>query len=87
VVYLAESVADHPEVAAGICSLCHMRERVTSLAEVDREAIVLAAKQGTLAGVKEVKERLGWSIGEAVTAVHVLRVHAEQSPATDRPRD
>ncbi len=68
--------SDEAPAAVGICSFCHMRERLTGIPDADREAIRLAASRGTLVGIKEVRRRLGWSIREAIDAVELLRDRA-----------
>jgi hypothetical protein len=83
VIYLAELTPDHPDLAADVCSLCHMRARAAALSAADRKAIHAAAKRGTLAGIRETRERLGWSHNEAVTLLLVLRGSAEPSAAAD----
>ena len=50
---------DHPELASGVCSLCHMRERAEGLPVADLQAIRTAASSGVLPAVKVVRERLG----------------------------
>ena len=75
--YLGDCAADHPEMVAGVCSLCHMRELAAALPAADRDAIVSAMERGRLPAVNAARERLGWSIGEAVSLVHVLRGSAE----------
>ena len=67
VLFHREFTANEPRVAAGVCSLCHIRGRLASIPDLDREAIRLAANRATLIGVKEVRERLGWSIWPTIT--------------------
>ena len=77
---------DHPELASGVCSTCRMRERADSLPATDVEAIRTAARVGILPAVKVARERLGWSLNEAVSLVHVLGADAEPAAAADPPR-
>ncbi len=74
---------DHPELASGVCSTCHMLERANSLPTADLEAIRMAARVGILPAVKVARERLGWSLKEAVSLVHVLVADAEPDAAAD----
>lgn len=76
VVYRVEFATRLRGLSDDICSSCHMRNRLSSLPENTREAIRSAAVSGVLAGVKEIRVRLGWSIHEAVDAVHILRPDA-----------
>jgi hypothetical protein len=69
---------DHPELASGVCSTCRMRERAEGLPAADVEAIRAAASGGVLPAVKVVSERLGWSLNEAVSLVHVLSSQANR---------
>ncbi len=73
--------------SATICSFCAMRERLAGLPQADREAIHLAANRGTLAGIKEIRRRLGWSIREAVDAVELLRVRVTGLPNSEHRLD
>jgi hypothetical protein len=75
---------DHPELASGVCSTCRMRERANGLSADDVAAIRTAARIGTLLAVKVARGRLGWSLNEAVSLVHVLRADAEPGAAPDR---
>jgi hypothetical protein len=68
---------DHPELASEVCSTCRMRERADGLPASDVAAIRAAARVGTLPAVKVARERLGWSLSEAVSLVHVLSADAE----------
>jgi hypothetical protein len=68
---------DHPELVSRVCSTCRMRERADGLPAADVEAILAAASGGILPAVMVVRERLGWSLNEAVSLVHVLRDRAE----------
>lgn len=72
VMYLDETATEHPEFAAGICATCRIRERADVLGSADRKAILAAARQGVVRGVKEARDRLGWSISEATSLIHVL---------------
>jgi hypothetical protein len=72
---LGDPVVDWPEFAVGICSVCQVRERVAVLSAEDWEAIRVAASRGTVSAIKEMRERLGWSILEAVTSVELMRNH------------
>ena len=65
-------VSEHPEIAAGVCAKCGMRERAAQLPKADVEAIRKAANGGVLPALKVAQERLGWSLSEAVLLVHVL---------------
>jgi hypothetical protein len=73
VLHLRESPEQPSRLASHTCETCQIRVRVAGIPEPDREAIRAAAGRGTLIGVKEVRERLGWSIREAVSAVELLR--------------
>lgn len=73
VLYLHESLKWAPWLASEVCSTCRIRERLAGIPEADREAIRAATGRGTIAGIKEARERLGWSIHEAVLAVELLR--------------
>jgi hypothetical protein len=64
--------SDHPELLSRICSTCRMRERADGLMTADVEAVLEAASGGVLPAVKVVRERLGWSLNEAVSLVWVL---------------
>jgi hypothetical protein len=77
---------DHPELASGVCSTCRMRERAAGLPAADVAAIHAAARGGVLAAVKVARERLGWSLNEAVSLVHVLGAAAEPDVAPDPRR-
>jgi hypothetical protein len=78
---------DHPELASGVCSTCRMRERADALPAVDVEAIRAVARAGVLPAVKVARERLGWSLNEAVSLVHLLLAGAEPDAAAVRPRE
>jgi len=85
VVFFGGRPPDDPELASGVCSTCRMRERADGLPAADLEAIRAAAKGGILPAVKVARERLGWSLQDAVSLVHVLGTDAEQV-AADRPQ-
>jgi hypothetical protein len=53
-----------------------MRERADALPAVDVEAIRAAARGGVLPGIKVARERLGWSLNDAVSLVQVLGAEA-----------
>jgi hypothetical protein len=72
VMYLDEIATEHLEFAAGTCGTCRIWERADALGAADRSAILAAARQGVVRGVKEARDRLGWSIGEAASLVQVL---------------
>jgi hypothetical protein len=58
-----------------------MRGRAEALPAADVEAILAAATGGVLPAVKVVRQRLGWSLNDAVSLVHLLRERAEQNAA------
>lgn len=72
VTYSIEHATHYPELAASICSACHMRERAAVLPATDRDAIRAALKRGTFAAVVEAHERLDWSLRDVISLVHVL---------------
>jgi hypothetical protein len=74
---------DDPMLASAVCSTCTMRARAATIGIADREAIRAAADRGVLAAVKVARERLGWSLSEAVSLVHVLSADAEPGAAAD----
>lgn len=74
---------DHPELISRVCSTCRMRERADGLPAADVEAIVASTSGGTLAAVMVARERLGWSLREAVELVQVLRDRAESGAVAD----
>ncbi len=47
-------------------------DRVAALTAEDREAIRVAATRGKVSAVKEFRERLGWSIPDAATAIDLV---------------
>lgn len=67
-----ETATEDPDVAVGICGMCRSRERARALGVADRKAILVAAREGVVHGVKEARDRLGWSTGEAASLVQVL---------------
>ena len=73
VVHHREFLNQSPWFASQVCSMCELQERLAAIPEADREAIRAATGRGTLAGVKAARERLGWSIPDAVSAVELLR--------------
>ncbi len=78
VVFFGGRLPDHPELSSGVCTTCRMRERADHLPAADLEAIRAAASGGVLPAVKFVRERLGWSIHDAVSLVHLLGTDAGQ---------
>jgi hypothetical protein len=52
-----------------------------ALPAADVEAICAAARVGMIPAIKVVGERLGWSLNEAVSLLHLLGVEAEPSYA------
>jgi len=61
-----------------------MREKAERVPATDIEAILAAASVGALRAVKVARERLGWSVKDAVSLVHVLRNRTELgAPADD----
>jgi hypothetical protein len=77
VVFCGGRPPDHPELASGVCSECRMRERADGLQEADLKAILAAASSGVIPAIKVVRERLGWSLQDAVSLLNVLGIHAE----------
>jgi hypothetical protein len=58
----------------GVCFECHMRDRLSRGSEDDLEVIRAEAQlRGPVAGVREMRRLLGWSIPEAVSAIEILR--------------
>ena len=74
---------DHPELASGVCSRCQLRERAEALPMEDVVAIRAAATIGVLPAVKMARERLGWSLQDAVSLVHLWGTDAEPGAAAD----
>jgi hypothetical protein len=71
VCYLLEC-SGYVNVAAGLCSQCDMADRLATLSDSEVHAIRAAASRSRMEGVKEARARLGWSVGDAVDAVHLL---------------
>jgi hypothetical protein len=81
--YLGERAADLPGLAAGVCTFCHMRSVAAALPASDLDAIRVAAECSTLAAVKEARERLGWSLREAILLVHAMCGAPEPGTVSD----
>jgi hypothetical protein len=61
-----------------VCSRCDLRVRLAQVSEVDRQAIRTAAMEGgTGAGLDAVRNLLGWSLYDAMSAVRELSRSAE----------
>ncbi len=67
-----ERADSNRDESSWLCSRCVTRNRLADVAEEDKEAIRTTARSAYLAGVKEARVRLGWSLLESVDAVHVL---------------
>ena len=74
---------DHPELASGVCPTCRMRQRADGLPAADVEAIRAAARVGVLPAVRLARERLGWSLNEASSLVHLLGADTGPPAAVD----
>ena len=71
-----------------VCSDCDLRARLAQVSEPDRRAIRTATEEGgMLAGVDAVRERLDWSLHDAMSAVRELSQSAEPGDATNGGRD
>jgi hypothetical protein len=58
--------------ASWLCTRCETQNRLAKVPDEDKDAIRTAACSEFLAGVKEARNRLGWSLNESVDAVHAL---------------
>jgi phage FluMu protein Com len=62
----------HLDEAIWLCARCETQNRLADVPEEDKTAIRTAARSEFLAGVKEARNRLGWSLNQSVEAVHAL---------------
>lgn len=62
----------HLDEASWLCSRCETQNRLAKVPEEDKMAIRTTGCSQFLAGVKEARKRLGWSLNQSVDAVHVL---------------
>jgi hypothetical protein len=83
---LFSQVDTHLDEANWLCSRCETQNRLAKVPDEDKEAIRTAACTEFLAGVKEARNRLGWSLNESVAAVHALCDQFEADFATPELR-